>query len=419
MTRPSPSPSITIVATLAAAAALAACGGDPDGRVAAISRDSAGVRVVEVRGPQWDEGEAWTVSGPSLRIGVVEGDTLYQLNDVSGALRTGEGTVVVADDGDLRVRFYDADGRFVRQVGRAGEGPGEYRSIWTLGQAGDSLWVFDGRLDRFTYLGPTGELLGTERLDARVSVSGPKRFADGSFAMVPGFSSGQLGDAGGSLLVRDTSAIVRIGPDGMLLDTIGLWPGMEIAAYRSDDNTMFGVPRWGKTRSYAVQGDQLHVGTQDRWEIRTYTPDGRLRRIVRRTDVEPVATADVRMDQRRRDLAAIDSLPAAERDAARREYESFFADELFPRTVPAHGPFLTDRAGNLWVAEYVLMSETPRAWSVLDPAGHFLGDVAVPPSFRPLDIGHDWILGRLTDELGVEYVALFDLVKSGQVSGER
>lgn len=61
---------------------------------------------------------------------------------------------------------------------------------------------------------------------------------------------------------------------------------------------------------------------------------------------------------------------------------------------------------HLWVKEY----ETPgeerpgTLWTVFDPEGHALGFVETPEALSTYEIGEDYILTRVRDELGVEYV---------------
>ena len=82
-----------------------------------------------------------------------------------------------------------------------------------------------------------------------------------------------------------------------------------------------------------------------------------------------------------------------------------------PETKPAFGALLPDEPGNLWVADWVASPGLPRRWTVLDPAGRWLGAVEVPPRFFPFSIGSDWILGVERDDLDVEYVVLYPLEK--------
>jgi len=45
---------------------------------------------------------------------------------------------------------FDMSGKFVRNIGRDGAGPGEFRQIERFGWVGDTLWVSDPVLRRYT-----------------------------------------------------------------------------------------------------------------------------------------------------------------------------------------------------------------------------------------------------------------------------
>jgi hypothetical protein len=72
---------------------------------------------------------------------------------------------------------------------------------------------------------------------------------------------------------------------------------------------------------------------------------------------------------------------------------------------------MVDALGNVWAGEYTRYPAVPVTWTVLASSGELLGEVAVPPQFRVLQIGGDWILGVGRDELDVEYVRLYRLLK--------
>lgn len=102
--------------------------------------------------------ERWQVSAePAVAIGVAEGEAPYELHRASGALRTSDGRIVVANSGSAELRIFDSAGAYLRTIGRRGSGPGEYRgtlSVYPLD--GDSLVVHDGGNERFTVLDPDG-----------------------------------------------------------------------------------------------------------------------------------------------------------------------------------------------------------------------------------------------------------------------
>ena len=78
---------------------------------------------------------------------------------------------------------------------------------------------------------------------------------------------------------------------------------------------------------------------------------------------------------------------------------------------PAFSTVLADDTGHLWVREYDLPREENPAplWTVFDPEGRVLGFVETPAGLDILQIGEDFILGRVKDEFEVVYVQLWPL----------
>ncbi len=62
--------------------------------------------------------------------------------------------------------------------------------------------------------------------------------------------------------------------------------------------------------------------------------------------------------------------------------------------------------GRLWVQDYPGLVDDP-AWTIYDADGARVARITLPGTFRPYDMGEDWVLGRETDELEVEHVRLY------------
>ena len=56
-----------------------------------------------------------------------------------------------------------------------------------------------------------------------------------------------------------------------------------------------------------------------------------------------------------------------------------------------------------------LRLENPRTWSVFEPTGQLRAEVTMPPKFRPYDIGADFVLGVIRDDLDVERIHMYRL----------
>ena len=105
----------------------------------------------------------------ALRIGRLDGPDEYTFAGIVWSLPTPDGGVILYDlesneptGEDGRIRQYDAEGRFVRRIGRPGEGPGEHRSfpMATLLTSGDLL-IADQGLARFTRFDSAGKLVAS------------------------------------------------------------------------------------------------------------------------------------------------------------------------------------------------------------------------------------------------------------------
>ncbi|UCF19485.1 MAG: hypothetical protein JSU87_16435 [Gemmatimonadota bacterium] len=79
--------------------------------------------------------------------------------------------------------------------------------------------------------------------------------------------------------------------------------------------------------------------------------------------------------------------------------------------MPAYSDIVVDLEGNLWVGEYRRPGDDQPRWTVFDPDGVMLGIVETPQRFRIFEIGGDYVLGRGVDELDVEHIHVYRLLK--------
>ena len=82
-----------------------------------------------------------------------------------------DGNVFVADARNHEVRVFGLDGAHRRTFGRDGEGPGEFRSLYSLAWVGDRLLVMDPHLGRIGELSAEGDWLGQRRTTAGLTGS--------------------------------------------------------------------------------------------------------------------------------------------------------------------------------------------------------------------------------------------------------
>jgi hypothetical protein len=95
-----------------------------------------------------------------LRIGEVNSSGPASFHQITAMTVGPGGEIYVANRGSTSIRAFAPDGRFLREFGRQGSGPGEFRLISVLWMSGDSVvaidWQAGGRVSLF---GSRGELL--------------------------------------------------------------------------------------------------------------------------------------------------------------------------------------------------------------------------------------------------------------------
>lgn len=387
--------------------ASAACTGGP-ATPPVSSRDSAGIRIVESRRPEWPETGGWSVAPtPTLNIagpgdsagsqGPTDSATAGQ--GVMGAIRLSSGVLVVAYR-TAGLRFFRPDGRPVARAGRrATTGMVGATALHRL--AGDSLLLFDGAAGRISVWDSAGRAVREITLSPRPG-GGPaadaQPLSDGTFVVISGQSKIAVGETG---RLRPPVPVLHYSRGGMLMDTLLILPGGEVFAL---PDTV--VPALlGHVPAAAVAGDDVYVGGGETYTIQRYTSAGRLAALFRLPGLDlTLSRAEVQgVRQRRIAFAA-----SPEQRAVLLRTDVMQPD---PTIRPAYAAFLVGAAGNLWVADFAGMPY-PResaSWRVFNASGRWLGTVQLPTPMRLFDIGSDYVLGVRHDSLGIETVREYTL----------
>ena len=386
-------------------------GGDGAPTPAAEVRDSAGVRIVENVRPPVGSRLEWTVgSEPAVSIGALEGADPYLLDGVRDLLTLPDGRIVVANRGSHELRVFDAAGSHLATWGGEGEGPGEFNSLVQVERwPGDSVVAWYSQDRRLSVFDAEGNFGRTLKLESDRPISADAVFPSGAILVSQSVPGGSAAD-GSSREQRRYE--VRVA-EGEQPASLGSFFGSE--RYTSSlGATMFlmTVPFAHRIVNFAW-GELAVVASNDSYEVRAYGADGSLVRIVRIDhDLIPVTSAHRDAFVERQAVAPEPSGVTAE---TTRQLRDFYRDVPLPETHPAFVTAMADALDHLWVQEYNLPGEggANPLWTVLDPEGRVLGFVETPAGLRVYEIGEDYILGRSTDDLGVEYAQVWPLSRSG------
>jgi hypothetical protein len=385
------------------AALLAACRRDAD------TPRHGEARITANAEPAWPAGQGWKLdTTPLVVIGEVEGAEAYQLDGVVAALRQPDGTIVIGDRGSAQIRYYTPRGQHLRSVGGKGGGPGQFRVLDWIGERGDSMLAWDPIAARLTMFGPGGRLARELRIGAAanglhqaVGVMG-----DGSLLMRP--RSVDVGGAPGEHV--DSVTYLRIsGADGHALGTIGPFMQGDRVTTRSGALTLTGDVIFGRNGVIVPGPRGLFTGETGAFELTARSFDGTPLRTFGRPHAPVKASAgDVRaaLEQRRAGADLGKAYPGMGRVE-----EAQLASLPHRDTLPAFTRALADGGGNLWIEEFRIDPAAAATWSVFDADGRWLGRVGTPAGLRLTQISGGSVIGVTRDELGVERVVVYRLLR--------
>lgn len=396
------------------------CGGEGSGGAASVTRDSAGIAVVENTGSAWAAGQEWKVIDSAIVD--IGGD----VDSVSGPVRLDDGRLAIANAGTHEIRIYDAAGAQIHASGRAGSGPGEYQMLAGIWRGpGDSLLVSDFLARRISILdhdakfarsfslgGATGAMVPT---NGRLEFAVPQGwFADGSIVGVTmSFVMNQARDGS----YRDTVSALRYGPDGAVRDTIARFPGAEMEQMTlSMGGQSFSAPTpvpLGRQSVSAAHGDRFYLAQNSAWEIEVRQLDGKLLRLIRlKADPRPLTPADIAM-HRKAQLDQVEAIPMMRSmpPALKAQLTARIEQAKYPAALPFVAALLIDSEGNVWAQEVTAPGVKVAGYAVFDGGGRMLGRVVMPADFRVSSIGADAIFGVWKDTDDVEHVRAYPLRK--------
>jgi hypothetical protein len=398
-----------------------ACGSADDGEGWAGTMEtlpSGGVRVTNPAGALWTSENAWRLE-PQLVLGNTSGDGADVFASIAAVEVDSSGNIFVLDRQANELRLFDAAGRHLRTVGRAGRGPGEYSTANGLAWiAPDSLLVVDQQGNRYTVLDADGdyvrsvmrrlafygwvfvggidgdrvyELSSMDHDIRRPALLGTRLRGEN---LEPGTIESAAASESGPRFIADTLPVAN--PDG---------PDAEpFSVQTARGGMMMSVPFAGSPVYYLDGNGGLwygHGGTP-----RLYHANFRgdtLTEIVLNIEPAPVTSEEV---------AEWEAEPSIERF---KTMGGKLDLERIPKTKPYFDAITVDAQGYVWLGVPAAPNQT--VFAVLDPEGRYLGRLQIDGVSRDIYLaplvrgGRLYFVGR--DELDVQRVYVYR-VEAGQ-----
>ena len=315
-----------------------------------------------------------------MSIGALDGPSEQTLFQTFSGFLDHEDRLFLANGGGPDIREYNDKGAYVSAFGRQGRGPGEFERLqWIAPLGRDSILAYDGGSMMFTVFDKRGTYGRSFRIPA-VGLGGQEpTWIDTSvdpnifIAVSTGIRHVTMLEVGGS--GRDSVKVIRVSHAG------------------NDPSTLLEIPnRWWQK-----------MPSTDAYNIRTI-PNGPVALVAVDQNLLFYTSNDVPMI----DVMGINGV---------HHIRWRFAD-MKPTRDPDESPefglryfgqIVTSTVGQTWVSEALVSDAGERRWHKLDGDGNRTAVATLPGSVRVWQFVTDGkVLGREVDELGVEYVKLFE-----------
>jgi hypothetical protein len=376
--------------------------------------------------------EGWIVpEEPALQIGVVSGNPDYQFGPtVWDATRLADGRIAASDQGSSEIRIFDSDGAHVSTLGGRGQGPGEFGGPpWINASSGGGIVAWDPRLFRFSWFDSSGELLrdvaiGPSVVALRLSVGPTARVwdlaEDGRLLFFSTPVEPVSRDAGG--IGNIFRRAVLIGYEGEATRQFGgLHPFSQTLEIERPDGVRVNMGNpWAPLSSAASGGQPLRVAISSgsEWEIQIFAENGAIERVIRAEISRFPLTRDMISTELDRLLA---SGIVQRNNLSAGQVERGWGQLSFPDSIPAIATLDFDETGHLWVGRRLGTGrvDVVLGYEVFDPEGEWITSVEMPPELagpasersRILEFGDDYLLTQWSDEFGVPFLRMYEVLK--------
>jgi hypothetical protein len=369
----------------------------------------AGVRgVATPLAAQGRTAPVWSINSNYTALGGTPLSSRDALSGVAGLAYTRDGRILVADGATNELRVYrGGSGIQVAAFGRTGDGPGEFRSISSVEVVGDSLWVFDARLQRLSMFTTDGQFVSAKLLPRNLGITAEV--------------VGRLG--AGAWYAKEQASVQPIGVGRDRTLVVGLDASLarnaEITSLPDYVTGSLSMGSRVETRFAAYSprvlidhaGGCLWVMSSDDTRLEIFGPDGRrVRRAMVPWNRRPITEEHMR-------AWAIDVATELELT----DFGALTALMGFPHQpyLPLYNELVADDQGLAWLQEFEPPSGYGKRWIVVDAAGGMVARVELPDAVRILEVRRNTIFALARTAAGKQLVRTYQVNRAGAYASPR
>ena len=360
--------------------ALSASSGQRQAKWQGTKEDVDGVTVVKnPKQPMYREDVCMIKE--DLSIGKAEGQEEYMFNRIQDIAVDDNGDIYVADSQATQIRVFDLNGKFLRTIGRKGQGPGEFTGIHSIQiTANNELMLYDNWQHRLVYFSLAGQFIRSKHFSISVGANGrlnPRSplYCDSreNYYIVTGIMEFPKAS-------KAHTEILKIGGDLKFATLVRT----------ADHDPMGPFNVFGLENLYCqlMAKDFVLVGTSKNYELQIFDPQGKvIKKISRDYDPVPVSEAEKNEERKKRDPDT--------------KWE-------FPRYHFPMSYLAADDEGRIFVRTW----EKPDKgkgyfFDVYDPEGKYI--TRIPLSFSPRVLNKGNLYAIEADEAGFQYVKRYKM----------
>jgi hypothetical protein len=280
-----------------------------------------------------------------------------------------EGNIYVVDSGAKNIKKFDAQGKFLKTIGREGQGPGEFGGLYYSTFAKDRLIVWDSGNRRLCSFTPEGIFVNSANI----------AYEAGWVRKLRGFPTGEVLVEMEKSYRRepDKPQECRIDlytPDLKFVRTIyrrELWRKKYIRTKEYGITTLY-FPFSADVRWDIMPDGRIIIGFSESYELEIYDRTGEKISTISHT-FEPV---EVTERDKKGYFDSLEFYRMGERLKDPPEYITKYTE--FPKHKPVYNNILVDSEGNIWVVlNREQKSENGKIFDAFSPEGKFISRVLI------------------------------------------